>query len=146
MNLGDQLKAATVVESEFARRAALLKAADDGEKNLEKTLFAQHFFDHAYHIFAHRLMNEQLPGKMKLGGPTFREAATALGTSSWHIPVGVGCHGHAGGRGVWSAGHPLFHVWNEFLERCKAAGLEPEWSSSYNGNESWYELTVTAAA
>jgi hypothetical protein len=106
---------------------------------------AEHFFDYAFRLFEHRLLNEKVPGKVKLGGSEFRHAAFDLETCKWKIPVNRATEWRTQGWGIWSVDHPLHRVWLEFDRSCKAAGLEPRWEYAYNGDETWYELTVTAA-
>jgi hypothetical protein len=145
MNLGDRLKAAAAVEQEAARRAELAKQAEVDEVTLKRVLAARHFFDYAFRLFEHRLLNEKVPGKVKLGGVEFRHASFELETSKWNIPANCSAEWRTEGRGIWSTDHPLYTVWVDFERNCKAAGLEPQWAYTYNGDDSWYELTVTAA-
>jgi len=146
MNLGERLRAATAVEQESARRAALLKQAEVDEVTLRRVMAAEHFFDYAFRLFEHRLLNEKVPGQVRLGGMDYRHAASELETSKWSIPSNRAEAWRTEGNGIWTADHPLYAVWSDFDRRCKAAGLEPQWSYAYNGDSSWYELTVTAAS
>lgn len=147
MNLGDRLKAVQAYQDEADRRAALLKKAESDEETLKKMLAARQFFEYAFQLFEHRLMNGKAPGSVSLGGSDFRSTASKLDAFSWVIPAQRSRLWRTEGKGIWSTGHPLYPVWVEFDERCKAAGLEPQWSYAHDGcgMESWYELTVTAA-
>jgi hypothetical protein len=145
MNLGSQLREAQLFQDEAARRADVAKRAAAGEDTLKRALSSRHFFDYAFQVFEHRLLNGILPGVISLGGKTFRTAATALDTYKWAIPANDPGAWRTAGKGVWSLEHPLHAVWAEFDARCAAAGLAPVWTHAYNGDESWYDLTVVAA-
>jgi hypothetical protein len=145
MSLGTQFKQAQAFHDEAARRAELAKRAAAEEEALKRTLSSRHFFDYAFQLFELRLRHGSLPGVVALGGKAFNEAASALDTYKWSIRVDDTSAWRTTGKGVWLPEHPLHEVWQEFDERCKAAGLEPMWTYAYNGDVSWYDLTVVAA-
>ncbi|KVP96704.1 hypothetical protein WJ97_12545 [Burkholderia ubonensis] len=130
----------------MARRAAMEKQAAGDEETLKLLLSTRHFFDYAFQVFEHRLLHGKVPGMIALGGKTFRDVASMLNTYQWNIPPQKSRLWRTEGKGIWTPGHPLYTVWEEFDARCKAAGLEPQWVSCDDGGarESWYELTVTA--
>ena len=145
MNLGTQLKQAQAFHDEAARRAEMATRAAADEETLKRVLSSRHFFDYAFQVFEHRLRNGNLPGVISLGGKTFRNAANALDTYKWAIPAGAPANWRAAGTGVWSTKHPLHALWADFDARCAAAGLAPQWDYKFNGDESWFDLTVVAA-
>lgn len=145
MNLGSQLTAAQAFQDEAARRAELTQRAAADEETLKRSLESRHFFNYAFQVFEHRLLNGMLPGTISLGGKTFRAAADALDTYKWAIPANEPGAWRAAGKGIWSVDHQQHAVWEEFDARCSAAGLAPLWMYVYNGDESWYDLTVVAA-
>ena len=146
MNLGAQLKAASAFQDELARRAARDKELAAEEAALCRDLVVRHFFDYAFRLFEFRLLNGRVPGSVSLGGKTFRDAAGLLDTFKWSVPPTKSRLWREEGKGVWTDGHPCHHLWVEFDERCKAAGLAPQWTSMHDGMgmDSWYELTVSA--
>ncbi|WP_157657777.1 hypothetical protein [Burkholderia ubonensis] len=147
MNLGERLKAVQGYQAELDRRAALLKKAESDEETLTLVLRTRHFFEYAFQLFEHRLLNHKAPGTIALGGRTFRDVASLLNTCQWSIPSLVSRKWRTEGKGIWTPSHALYAIWEEFEERCKAAGLEPQWTYAHDGvgMEAWYELTVTAA-
>lgn len=145
MNLGEQLLQAQAFQDEAARRAEMAKRAATEEEALKRTLETRHFFNYAFQLFEHRLRHGNLPGVLSLGGKTFRPAAAALDTYKWAIPANATRLWRTAGKGVWATEHPLHAEWAEFEARCAAVGLEPQWTYAYNGDESWYDLTVVAA-
>lgn len=146
MNLGTQLKQAQAFHDEAERRTELAARAAAEEESLKRSLSARHFFDYAFQLFELRLRHGNLPGVISLGGKTFNAAANALDTYKWSILTRQASVWRTEGKGVWTPDHALHQVWQEFDERCKAAGLAPMWTYAYNGDVSWYDLTVVAAS
>ncbi len=147
MNLGERLKVAQALKEEVAQREILAKKAAHDEETLKMVMAVEHFFDYAFRLFEHRLLNGKVPGYVALGGKTFRLVASLLNTYRWDIPIQYSRQWREKGKGIWSPDHPCYELWVAFDERCKAAGLEPQWTSAHDGVgiESWYELTVSAA-
>lgn len=147
MSLGDHLKANVAYLDEASQRAALEKKAQTNEDTLKQLLMAKFFFDYAFRVFEHRLLNGKLPGAVALGGKTFREAADLLNSHRRNIPPQKSRLWRTEGKGIWSKNHPLYSVWEEFEARCSASGLVPQWVYAHDGVgcESWFELSVSAA-
>lgn len=146
MNLGDRLTANAVEQSAAAHRVMMEQQALAGEDALKQLLHGRFFFDYAFRIFEHRLLNGKAAGVVALGGKTFREAAFVLRTYQWSIPPQSNRRWRSEGIGIWTPTNALYPLWEEFEARCKAAGLAPHWSYAYDGGnvESWFELSVTA--
>lgn len=144
MDLRAKLQEATLAHEAAARLAEQRNCAVAAEDVLKRTLLSRQFFDYAFQVLELRLRHGQLPGVIALGGTSFVPAAQALDVYKWSIPVGAAQNWRTAGVGVWRPEHPLHAVWQEFEQRCEAAGLTPQWTSVNDmGSYSWYELTVT---
>lgn len=146
-NLGQRMRQIETKTQEAAQRKTLAEEAERNEETLIAMLQVQHFFEYAFRVFEHRLLNGKPPGHISLGGRTFRDVATMLSTFRWDIPYGTSVDWRTQGRGIWTPSNKYHSLWLDFEARCAEVGLTPVWSPAHDGVgvESWFDLTVVPA-